>query len=121
VAIRTNYWTVFNGVAIGAPLALWLPFLLVLGGLCGSVTGLAPLCGLLREVLGTAGFWLAAVLLAPAASLLVDFIISQFQRLLAPRNSQILQVSGGPKAGCRQLASIPSRPPPPPMTCVPTV
>lgn len=103
VAIRTSHWTVINHALIWGTLALWLPFLGVLQGLCGSVPSVNPLCGLGPELLGSAGFWLGAVLGAPAAALLADYAIMVFQRLVAPRASQLLQVnaSGVPKFDCR--------------------
>jgi hypothetical protein len=95
VAIRTTHWTAINHALIWGTLALWLPFLGVLQGLCGSVPSLNPLCGLGPELLGSAGFWLGAVLGAPAAALLADYAIMVFQRLVAPRASQLLQVGNG--------------------------
>lgn len=92
VAIRTTHWTVINHALIWGTLALWLPFLALLTALCGSVSGLAPLCGLGPEVLASAGFWLSAVLGAPAAALLLDLALLTFQRQFKPRASQILQV-----------------------------
>jgi hypothetical protein len=94
VAIRTTHWTAINHALIWGTLALWLPFLGVLQGLCGSVPSVNPLCGLGPELLGSAGFWLGAVVLAPAAALLADYAILVFQRLVAPRASQLLQVGG---------------------------
>ena len=95
VAIRTNYWTMFNHVAIWAPLVLWLPFLAILGSLCGKVPGVGVLCGLDTDILGLAAFWLGAVLLAPVAALLLDYTIAVFQRTVRPRCSQVLQVWPG--------------------------
>jgi hypothetical protein len=92
VAIRTTHWTVINHALIWGTLALWLPFLAVLQGLCGSVPSLNPLCGLGPELLGSAGFWLGAVIGAPAAALLADYAIMVFQRQMSPRASQLLQV-----------------------------
>lgn len=91
VAIRTTHWTFINHALIWGTLALWLPFLALLQGLCGSVPGLAPLCGLGSELLGSSGFWLGAVIGAPAAALLLDYTILVFQRQFAPRASQLLQ------------------------------
>lgn len=93
MAIRTTHWTVINHALIWGTLALWLPFLGVLQSLCGSVSGLAPLCGLGPELLGSAGFWLSAVIGAPALALSLDLAIMIFQRTFKPRPSQILQVS----------------------------
>lgn len=95
VAIRTTHWTAINHGLIWGTLALWLPFLALLQGLCGSVPSLNPLCGLGPELLGSAGFWLGAVLGAPAVALLADYTIMVFQRQVAPRASQLLQVGGG--------------------------
>jgi hypothetical protein len=92
VAIRTTHWTIINHALIWGTLLLWLPFLAILSGLCGSVVGLAPLCGLNQDLLGSSSFWLAAVLGGPAAALLVDYTIMVFQRLVRPRASQLLQV-----------------------------
>jgi hypothetical protein len=58
------------------------------------VPSVNALCGLGPELLGSAGFWLGAVVLAPAAALLADYAILVFQRLVAPRASQLLQVGG---------------------------
>ncbi|KIY97562.1 phospholipid-translocating ATPase [Monoraphidium neglectum] len=91
VAIRTQYWTALNHATVWASLALWVPFLAVLGSMCASTPGLAPLCGLGAGLLGTPVFWAGAVLAAPAAALLADFTLMVFQRALAPRPSQILQ------------------------------
>ncbi|WIA18543.1 hypothetical protein OEZ85_009989 [Tetradesmus obliquus] len=91
VAIRTTHWTAINHGLIWGTLALWLPFLALLQGLCGSVPSLNPLCGLGPELLGSAGFWLGAVLGAPAVALLADYTIMVFQRQVAPRASQLLQ------------------------------
>ncbi|KAF6252040.1 hypothetical protein COO60DRAFT_1463913 [Scenedesmus sp. NREL 46B-D3] len=99
VAIRTSHWTVINHALIWGTLALWLPFLGVLQGLCGSVPSVNPLCGLGPELLGSAGFWLGAVLGAPAAALLADYAIMVFQRLVAPRASQLLQAQAVAQQG----------------------
>jgi len=95
VAIRTTHWTVINHALIWGTLLLWLPFLALLSGLCGSVAGLAPLCGLHRDLMGSGSFWLSAVFGAPAAALLLDYTIMVFQRLFRPRASQLLQVGRG--------------------------
>lgn len=95
MAIRTTHWTAINHALIWGTLALWLPFLSVLQALCGSVAGLAPLCGLGQELLGSSRFWLSSVLGAPAAALLLDLALLTFQRQFKPRASQILQVGGG--------------------------
>ena len=77
MAIRTTHWTAINHSLIWGTLALWLPFLALLQGLCGSVPSLNPLCGLGPELLGSA-----------------DYTIMVFQRQVAPRASQLLQVGG---------------------------
>ena len=79
-------------------LGAWLLFLAVLQGLCGSVVGLAPLCGLGQAVLGAPQFWLSAVICAPAAALLLDYTLAVFQRQLAPRASQLLQEQAAAEA-----------------------
>jgi hypothetical protein len=106
VAIRTTHWTVINHALIWGTLALWLPFLGVLQSLCGSVSGLAPLCGLGPELLGSAGFWLSAVIGAPALALTLDLAIMIFQRTFKPRPSQILQVSYWGSAQCRFVQGL---------------
>lgn len=60
--------------------------------MCSSSPGLAPLCGLGAGLLATPTYWLGAVLIAPAVALLADFSLESFQRLAAPRASQVLQV-----------------------------
>ncbi|KAI8466535.1 MAG: hypothetical protein J3K34DRAFT_524465 [Monoraphidium minutum] len=91
VAIRTQHWTAVNHAAVWGTLGLWLPFLGTLAALCSSTPGLAPLCGLGAGLLATPQFWAGAVVGAPAAALLADYSLMAFQRLLAPRASQVLQ------------------------------
>jgi hypothetical protein len=72
-------------------LGLWLPFLGILGALCPSTPGLAPLCGLGDGLVGTPVFWLGAVICAPGAALLADWCLLVFPRLMSPTASQVLQ------------------------------
>jgi hypothetical protein len=64
VAIRTTHWTVVNHALIWGTLALWLPFLGLLTGLCGSVSGMWSRVRTRAHAVG----WFPCLLRAPAAA-----------------------------------------------------
>lgn len=57
--------------------------------------GASDMSGVALDMMSGPHFWLTAIVLAPAMSLLPDIVHMTFQRTFAPKAFQILQVRGG--------------------------
>lgn len=92
VALRTHYFTWINVTMIGLSIGCWLPALYgfsCIGPLQRTSTDMVELG---PHLFSTPAFWLGVVICATIMALLLDFILSSWQRLRHPLDRQIFQV-----------------------------
>ncbi|KAI8470537.1 MAG: ATPase, phospholipid transporter [Monoraphidium minutum] len=97
LSTRTRAWSWVTCVTYGLSVIMLLPFIGVLGILWpkGGLYSLSDMTGTGAQLLAHPAFWLGAVLLAPAMSLLPDLAVAGFTRYLKPTVAVLLQVRGG--------------------------
>ena len=93
VAIRTHYFTWINVVMIVLSIGCWLPALDAFSTFAPLQRTLTDMVELGPHLFQTPAFWLGVVVLAPVMALLLDFILSSWQRQRRPRDAQVFQVS----------------------------
>lgn len=93
VAMRTHYFTWINAVMISLSIGCWLPALWAFSSVQPLQRMLTDMVELGPHLFRTPAFWLGVVVLAPVMALLLDFILSSWQRQRQPLDRQIFQVS----------------------------
>ncbi|GLI63173.1 hypothetical protein VaNZ11_005942 [Volvox africanus] len=93
IALRTRYWTWVNHLCIWLSIAIWWPYVIGYSAVFQvvPVAGAADMGGVALEMMGGPQFWLTAIVLVPAMSLLPDITHISFQRSFAPKPFQIYQ------------------------------
>ena len=92
VAIRTHYFTWINVTMIGLSIGCWLPALYAFSSIEPLQRTLTDMVELGPHLFKTPAFWLGVVILAPVMALLLDFILSSWQRQRRPLDRQVFQV-----------------------------
>jgi hypothetical protein len=94
---RTRNWNWITYLTYGLSLATLLPFIFVLSMLwpVAGLNSLADMTGVAGALFSAPAFWLAALLLAPAVSLLPDLAVEGFTRYLRPSLVTLLQAGPG--------------------------
>ena len=93
VATVVNFLTLWHHIVIWGSIVLWLLFAFVYNGFEPSTDfffSAFTVYGLIQHLFGTSRFYLGAVLCVPAA-LLPDMALQALQRLVAPRDFQVVQ------------------------------
>ena len=93
VAMRTHYFTWINAVMISLSIGCWLPTLWAFSSVQPLQRTLTDMVELGPHLFKTPAFWLGVVILAPVMALLLDFILSSWQRQRRPLDRQIFQVT----------------------------
>lgn len=92
VAIRTHYFTWINVTMIALSIGCWLPALYAFSSIGPLQRTLTDMVELGPHLFKTPAFWLGVVILAPVMALLLDFILSSWQRQRRPLDRQVFQV-----------------------------
>ena len=90
--MRTHYFTWINAVMIGLSIGCWLPALWGFSSIEPLQRTLTDMVELGPHLFKTPAFWLGVVILAPVMALLLDLILSSWQRQRHPLDRQIFQV-----------------------------
>ena len=93
VAMRTHYFTWINAVMISLSIGCWLPALWAFSSVEPLQRTLTDMVELGPHLFKTPAFWLGVVILAPVMALLLDCILSSWQRQRRPLDRQIFQVT----------------------------
>lgn len=105
VATRTHYFTWINAVMISLSIGCWLPALWAFSCVEPLQRTLTDMVELGPHLFKTPAFWLGVVILAPVMALLLDFILSSWQRQRRPLDRQIFQVTSLAACASRCLAA----------------
>ena len=90
VAARTNHWTAFNAAAVLVSVALWFPFLVLLGNAWRRFGAFASVHDVHAALLPQPAFWLSLALGAGGA-VVADLFFERLRALYRPEDHEILR------------------------------
>ena len=109
VAARTNHWTAFNAAAVLVSVALWFPFLVLLGNAWRRFGAFASVHDVHAALLPQPAFWLSLSLGAGGA-VVADLFFERLRALYRPEDHEILREAEAAAAAAAAAAARRAKP-----------